>query len=113
MQDNEIFQEIEELIIIQDMKMESEPQNQDVNLMSISRSITIQSPPPQTTNQALNEEEEIVPLDDGPIMDMYIVTYDEIQKNILQERKKQFLYKLMYPTFIRERVIVTDTKRNP
>lgn len=60
--------------------------------------------------QAPREEEEIVPLDDGMIMDTYNLTYDELQKNIVKARKKKFPNDLKSPTFIRERVIVMDTR---
>lgn len=75
--------------------------------------ITIQSPPPLRTEKALSEQEEIVHLGDSLVMDTYILNYDEFQKNIVQARKKHFLDDLTSPTYIRERVIVMDTRRNP
>lgn len=43
---------------------------------------------------------------------MYDLTYDELHKNIVQVRKKHFLDDLAYPSFIRERMIVTGTRIN-
>ena len=60
MQEKELAQEIEELIVIQDMEVEPEFLNQDFYLMSSTRQIPIQSPPPTTVEQAPSEEEEIV-----------------------------------------------------
>ena len=80
--------------------------------MRSTQKVSIQYPHPPAVEQALSEEEEIIPLDGGLVMDMYNLTYDEIHKNIVQARKKIFLYDLAYPAFIRERVIVTYTRRN-
>lgn len=46
-------------------------------------------------------------------IDTYNLTYDEILKNIANVRKKHFLDNLTSPTFVRERVIMTNTKRDP
>lgn len=46
-------------------------------------------------------------------MDMHNLTYDKLQKNIVQAKKKHFPNNLASLVFIRERVIVTETRRNP
>jgi len=45
--------------------------------------ITTQYPPPFTEWQALGEEEEISPLNEGLVMDIYILNFDELQKKII------------------------------
>lgn len=45
-------------------------------------------------------------------MDIYILTYDELQKKIVEARKKHFSDDLTHPTFIKEKVIVMDTREN-
>jgi len=59
------------------------------------------------------EEEEVFPLDDDPVMDMHNLSYDELQKKIIQAHKKNFLDGLGSPGFMRERGIMADTKKNP
>lgn len=66
-----------------------------------------------TTEKYPREEEEIVPLDEGPIMDTYNMNYNEIQNKTVQARKKHFPDNFTSLTFIRGRVIVTNTRRNP
>jgi len=66
------------MIVIQGMEVEPETLNQAFDLMPITQQVTIQFPPPLTTEQAPIEEEEIVPLDDGLVMDTYNLTYDEL-----------------------------------
>lgn len=45
-------------------------------------------------------------------MDTYNWTYDGFKKKIVQVRKKHFFNDLASPTFIGERVIVTESRRN-
>ena len=53
-------------------------------------------------------------LDNDPVMDISSLTFNEIQNKIIQEKKKYFPDYLAHPNLIHtERVIVTDTKRNP
>lgn len=56
---------------------------------------------------------KVVPLNADLFMDTYNLSYDELQKNIVQACKKNFLDDLALPTFIRERVIMVDTRKNP
>lgn len=37
--------------------------------------ITIKSPPPQKAEKDLSEEDIIITIDDGPVMDTYNLTY--------------------------------------
>lgn len=46
-------------------------------------------------------------------MDTYNLLYDELQKKIIQTQKKHFLDDLAFLAFMRERVIVADTRRDP
>jgi len=50
--------------------------------MPCTQQITTQSPPP-TTEQAPSEDEEIAPLAEGQVMDIYNLNYDELQKKII------------------------------
>lgn len=111
LQDKQLAQEIEELIVIQYMQVEPKLLKQDVDLMSNTQHVAIQSPPPLTTNQAPSKDEEIIPLDEGPVMDTYNMTYNELKKKILQERKKYFPYDLTSIVIIKEMVIVINTRR--
>jgi len=77
-----------------------------------TQQVTIQCPHP-LQKQAPSKEEEIIPLNDGPVMDTYNLTYEELHKNIVQVRKKHFLDDLASVAFIKEKVIVTNTIRNP
>ena len=45
-------------------------------------------------------------------MDMYNLTYDELQKNIVQVRKKHFLDDLTSPALIRERGMWQTPEKN-
>lgn len=112
MQDQDLAQQIEELIEINDMEAELEPQNQDINLLPNTQLVTIQSLPPLVVESAISEEVENFPLDDDSIMDIYNFLYDELQKNIVHVCKIHCLDDLASPTFIRERVIMADTRRN-
>lgn len=101
------------MIKIQDMEEEPELKNLVVNLMPRTQLVTIQSPHPPT-EQAPREEEEIIPLDDDPVMDMYELNYDEIQKKIVEATLFFFSsYNLVSHASIKKRVIGTNTKRNP
>lgn len=111
-QDKEIAQEIEELIVIQYMEVDFQQYNQDVGLMLYMEQIISQSPPPLAKGKALDDEEEIAPLDEGLVMDIFSVTFDELQKKILQERNKKFPGDLTHHDFIKEKVIIMDTKKN-
>ena len=42
-------------------------------------------------------------------MDVYNLSFDELQKKIVQARRKKFLDDHASPAFMRERVIVEDT----
>lgn len=83
------------------MEVEPEQKIQDGDLMPCMQYITTQTPPPPPKGKALDEEGEIVPLDEGLLMDIYSLTLDELQKKIIQERKKHFLDELTHPTFIK------------
>jgi len=72
-----------------------------------------QSPPPPVSEPALSEQGEVFLLDDDPFMDVYNLSFDELQKSITQARGKHFLDDHASPTFIKERVIVSDTRRHP
>lgn len=90
MKEKELAQEIEAMILIQVMEVEPEFLNQDVDPIPSTQQVTLQSSPPLTTEKAPSEGEEDFPLDDGVVMDMYNITYDELQKKIVQVRKKYF-----------------------
>lgn len=74
--------------------------------------ITTQPPSPPTEGQHLGEEEETFTLDEGLVMDIYSLTYNELQKKIVQESKKHFPNDLTHLAFIKEKVIMMNTKNN-
>lgn len=112
MQDQEISQKIHKLIEINDMEVKPETPNQDVGLFPSPQYVTIQTPPSPIANSAPGQEGEFVPLDDDTIMVKYNMSYDELRKNIIQARKKNFRYDITSLAFIRERLIVANTRRN-
>jgi len=61
---------------------------------------------------APSEEGDVVPLDDDKVINVYNVSFDEFQKNIVQVERNHFLDDHASPTFFRERVIVVDTRKN-
>lgn len=83
--------------------------NQDVDLMPCTQYITSQSPPPHTEGKYPIYEEEISPLDEGMVMEIFSLTYDEIQKKTIKATKKHFSDNLTHPSFIKENLIVMDT----
>ena len=72
------------------MEVQPEQKNQDVDLMAITQEIIIQSPTTPATEKYLSGEQENVPLGGCLIMDMQNLSFDELQKKILQARKKHF-----------------------
>lgn len=100
------------LIEIDDMAVECESLNQDVNLIPSTQQVVIHSPPLLGVESSPYEEREVVPLDDDPFMDTYNMSYDELQNKIVKVCQKNFSGDLQYPAFIRERVIVANTRRN-
>lgn len=113
MQEKELEKNIEELIEIEDMEVEAQSQNQDVDLMLSTQQGTVQSPPPLVAVLALSEEDEIIPLDDNMVMDTYIFSYDELHKKIVKAQTKHSLDDLASLAFMRERVIVENTNKDP
>lgn len=87
--------------------------NQDFELMPSTQQVIIQSPTPPVADSAPGEEGEFVSLDENLVMDTYNLSYDELQKKIVQACKKNFPDDLASPAFIRESVIVTNTRKNP
>lgn len=112
MQDRELAQQIEDLIEVADMELELEPRNEDVDLMLSAPQVIIQSPPPLAAEPASSEEGAIIPLDDDMVMDLYNLSYNEFQNKIVQARRKNFFYNHTSLTFIKERVIVADIRKN-
>jgi len=72
-----------------------------------------QSPPPLAVEPALSKQGNVVLLDDYFVMDMYNISFDEFQKRIVQAWRNHFLDDQVSPTFIRERVIVSGTRKHP
>lgn len=46
-------------------------------------------------------------------MDVYNISFDKLLNNIVQARRKYFLDDHTSPTFIKERVIVSNTRQHP
>ncbi len=81
--------------------------------MSSAPQVTNQSPPPPVAEPSPSEGGDVVPLDDDLVMDVYNMSFNEFQKRIVQEWRKYFLDDHTLPAFIRERLIVADTKKHP
>ena len=113
MQEHDLGQEIEKLIEVANMELEPEPKYEYVNLMPNPPNATIQTPALPVTDLVSSEEGEIVPLDDDLVMDVYNLSFDELQKRIVQAQRNNFMDDHASPAFNRERVIVPDTNKNP
>lgn len=90
MQDMKFSQHVEEWIEIIDMEEELELHNQDVDLILRTQQVTLESPPPRTTESTPSVKGEVIPLDDDPIIDMYNISYYELEKNIVQALRNIF-----------------------
>ena len=95
------------------MESESEPQDEEVDLMPSAPQVTVQSPPPPAIELAPNEEGDILPLDDDLVTDVYNLSHNELQERIVQTQRKHFPNDHASPAFIGEKVIVQDTSKNP
>ena len=96
-----------------DMEVGPEPWDEDVDLMPITSQATVQIPPPSVAEQAPSEEVEVVPLDDDLFMDVYNLSFDELQNKFVQARRNHFPDDHASLEFMRERVIMANTSRNP
>lgn len=95
------------------MELEQEPQHEDVDLMPRAPQVIPQSSPPPIIEPTPSEQGDVVPLDDDLIMDVYNLSFDEFQKRIVQAGSKHFPNDHASPAFIKERVIVSDTRKHP
>lgn len=68
--------------------MGDEPQNEDTNYMPRAPKITCQSPLPLVSKPIKSEKGEVVFLGDDAVMDMYNLSFDELQKKIVQAWRK-------------------------
>jgi len=74
--------------------------------------VTSQSPPPLVSEPVSSEKVEVVLLHDDLIVDVYNLSFDELQKRIVQVRRKHFLNDQASPAFLKERVIVSNIKKH-
>ena len=95
------------------MELEQEPQNEDTDLMPRALEVMSQSRPLPVSKPVPSEQGDIVILDDDLVMDVYNLSFDKLQKRIVQVWRKHFLDDHTLPTFIKERVIVLDTRQHP
>lgn len=68
---------------VTDMDFAQGPQNEDTNLMRRASKVTSQSPPPPMSKPVPSEQGDNVILDDDLVMDMYNLSFDDFQKNIV------------------------------
>ena len=61
----------------------------------------------------LSEKGEVVLLDDDPVVDVYNLSFDELQKKIIQAQRKNFSDDHTSIAFVRKRVIVANTRKHP
>lgn len=113
MQDMKVSQQVEYLIMIRDMEEKPKPQNQDVDLMPNTQQIIVQATPSLVAESTLGDEGKVIPFDDDQVIGMYNLSYNEIQKKIVQARQNHFVYDLKSFSFMREKVNVTDIIKNP
>lgn len=72
-----------------------------------------QSPPPPVFKLALSEQGDVFLLDDDSVIGVYNISFDEFQKRISQAQRKHFPDDNASTVFIRERVIMLDTRKHP
>ena len=60
-----------------------------------------------------SEQGEVVLLDDDPVMDVYNISFDELQQNSVEAQRKHFRDDHTSPEFMKERVIVSDVRKRP
>lgn len=113
MQDWELAKQIEQLIEVTDMELEQESQWEDTDLILKASHVISQSPPPPVVEPSPSEQGDTILLDDDPVMDVYHLSFDEYQKRIVQARRKHFPDDHTSSTFIKERVIVSNTRKHP
>lgn len=63
--------------------------------------------------QVSSKKWDVFLLDDDPVMDVYNLSFDELQRKIVQMWSNHFPANHMSPAFIKERVIVSDVRKHP
>jgi len=66
------------------MEFGQEPHDQDTDLMPRASKVGPQSPPPPVSELVLSDQGEVILLDDDPVMDVYNLSFDELQQKIVQ-----------------------------
>jgi len=74
--------------------------------------VTYQSPPPPVSEPVENEKGEDFLLDDDLVVDVYNLSFDELQKNIVHAQRNYFLDYHASPAFTKERLRVLDVKNH-
>lgn len=69
MQDQDLAQQTQDLIEVVNMELGLEMWVKYVDLMPSATQVTVQSPQPLATELALSVEQDIVPIDEDPIME--------------------------------------------
>lgn len=77
-------------------------------MMSSTPQVIPRSPPPPIVEPASSEEAGVVPLDEDLVMDVYTMSFDEFERRIIQAHRKHFPDDHASPSFVRERVIVSN-----
>ena len=75
--------------------------------------VTSQSPPPPLSELVPSKQGDFVLLHDDPGMDVYNLSFDELQKKIVQTYRKHFPDDHRSPAFMKERVIVSSVRKHP
>ena len=84
MQDWELAQQIEKINEVTNMEVGDEPHNEDTDLMLRSPEVKYQSPPTLVSKPVPSEQGQVVLFDDDSVMDVYNISFDELQKKIIQ-----------------------------
>lgn len=111
-QDNELSEQIDQLIKVKNMELGQDQQGQDTNLMLRVLEVTSQSPPAPVLELVLSKQGEVFLLDDDLVMDVYNLSFDGLQKNIVQAQRNNVSYDHTSFAFVKERVIVSDVRKN-
>lgn len=93
------------------MELEQEPHNKDIDLMLKEPKVISHSPPSPFLELVLTKQGDIALVDNDLVMDVYNISFDKLHNGIIQVWRKKFSNDHSLPTFIKERVIVLDTRK--
>jgi len=72
-----------------------------------------QCPPPPVSKPVLSEQGEVILLDGDPVMDVYNLSFDELQQKIIRAQINHFPNDHASPAFMKESVIMSYVRKHP